>query len=701
MSGIENLLDHNLFFFINRFLSNPLFDAFMPFITDRAVPLLIPVLLFIFWQDRKKALIALILSLTALALSDGLSNILKHHFERPRPFVSMTDILVLAGRGKSFSMPSAHAANTTSVATVLIYMLSRLRSTRASLSSSASSLVTVLSGYLVVVAFTIAFSRVYIGVHYPSDVLAGMATGILTGLFIILVFAKTEKFYRIAPYPAVLGVLLLVMSLFRIYYILVGPLDLSPDEAQYWDWSRRLDLSYYSKGPAIAYIIAMGKALLGNTEIGIRLPAVFFSLFSSLVLYRMSRDMMKREAPEGSDTPEITGLLSALLIQIVPLFSTYGIVMTIDSPFIFFWSISLYLFYLAQRDRPETGRARLLYWALAGLTVGIGLLVKYTMSFFYLSAFLYLITDRKRRGLLVHPGPWLSFFISLLCFVPVLIWNSQHNWVTFLHTAGQAHLADGFKITTGRFLEFIGSQLGVVSPVLFVFILISLFVLRKRNSDGSLLFWFSIPILLFFSLKSLQGKVQANWALPAYIAGFVSLSIYTVKYWPGFRKSVRALLVAGALISIAISAVAHYPSAVNLPLKMDPTARLRGWDELGREVSKIADRMKTPYFIFSDKYQVTSELAFYADGNPTTYNVNLGRRMNQYDIWPGFYDLKGYNAIFVMTGDRPLPERIGRAFERCDRRLYTVREGTRVLRDYSIFECFGFRGMEKKAADNF
>ncbi len=701
MSGIENLLDHNLFFFINRFLSNPLFDAFMPFITDRALALFLPVLFFIFWQDRKKALLALILGLSALALSDGLSNILKHHFERPRPFVTLTDIMVLAGRGKSFSMPSAHAANTASVATVLIYMLSRLRSGRASLSSSTSFLTTILSGYLVVVASTIAFSRIYIGVHYPSDVLAGMAIGILTGLFIILVYAKTEKYYKIAPYPTVLGLVLLVLSLFRIYYIFVGPLDLSPDEAQYWDWSRRLDLSYYSKGPAIAYIIAMGKTFLGNTEIGIRLPAVFFSLFSSLVLYRMSRDMMKKEVPEGSDTPEVAGLLSALLIQIVPLFSTYGIVMTIDSPFIFFWTISLYLFYLAQKEWPETGKAKLLYWALLGLTTGIGLLVKYTMSFFYLSAFLYLITDRKRRGLLAHPGPWLSFLISILCFVPVLIWNSQHNWVTFLHTAGQAHLADGMKITIGRFFEFIGSQLGVVSPVFFVFILISLFVLRKKNSDGSLLFWFSIPILLFFSLKSLQGKVQANWALPAYIAGFISLSIYTVKYWHGFRKSVRALLVAGALISIAITAVAHYPSAINLPLKMDPTARLRGWNELGKEVGKIADGMKTPYFIFSDRYQVTSELAFYVRGNPVTYNVNLGRRMNQYDLWPGFYDLKGYNAIFVMTGDNPLPERIGRAFKRCDKRLYTVREETRVLRDYSIFECYGFKGMERKAADNF
>ncbi|NOZ25806.1 MAG: phosphatase PAP2 family protein [Nitrospirae bacterium] len=696
MSGIENLLDHKLFFFINRSLSNPLFDAFMPLITDMAVSLLLPVVLFILYIDRRKALIAVILALSALALSDGLSNLLKHFFERPRPFVGMSDVLVLAGRGKSFSMPSAHAANTASAATVLIVVLSWLRSRTASLSGHIRSF---LVGYLVAVAVTIAFSRVYIGVHYPSDVLVGLAIGTLAGLSVTAAYARAEKLFRVAPYQTVLGGVLLVLSLFRIYYILAGPLDLSPDEAQYWDWSRRLDLSYYSKGPAIAYIMAIGRTLLGNTEIGIRLPAVFFSLSSSLVLYGMSRDIMKSEGYEGRGAPEAAGLLSALMVQIVPLFSTYGIVMTIDSPLIFFWSVSLYLFYLAQRDRPEG--SGMLLWVLLGLTVGTGLLVKYTMAFFYLSAFLYLVADRRRRRLLASPGPWLSFFVSVLCFVPVLVWNAKHGWVTFLHTAGQAHISDGFTITVGRFFEFIGSQLGVVSPVILIVMLISLFSLRKKSAEGSLLFWFSIPVLLFFTLKSLQGKVQANWALPAYIAGFVSLGIYTARYWHEFRRATRGVLIAGAVLSLLISSAAHYPSILNLPPKMDPTSRLRGWQELGREVSRITSGMKAPYFIFSDKYQVTSELAFYVDGNPTTYNVNLGRRMNQYDIWPGFHDLKGYSAVFVMVGDRPLPERIGRAFEGCQKSLFTVREERRLLRDYSIFRCSGFRGMERKAAEKF
>ncbi len=700
MNGIENLLDQKLLFFVNKTLSVPSLDVLMPFVTDNAPLLLLPVLAFLFLQDRKDALLALVLSLSALALSDGISNILKHHFERPRPFQVLTEINVLVGKGRSFSMPSAHAANVTSVSTVLAYMLLRLRSL-AFISRRRALFMTALAGYVTAVASAVAFSRVYVGVHYPSDVIAGVVLGLLAGLFTIVVSLKAGEHYRRAPCPTVLALVLLVLSLFRIYYILVGPLDLSPDEAQYWDWSRRLGLSYYSKGPAVAYIIAAGRALLGNTEMGVRLPAVLFSLLSSVVLYVMTRDIMKREVPEGSGLPGAAGLVAALLPQVVPLFSAYGVIMTIDSPFIFFWSLSLYLFYRAVRDWPERGEPKLLTWMILGLAVGIGLLVKYTMAFFYLSAFLCLAADRDRRRLLLQPTPYLSFLVSLAAFSPVLIWNSMHDWVTFRHTAGQAHIADGVRLTLDRFLEFGGSQLGVISPVLLVFMLISLFVLRKRSEAGGILFWFSIPVLLFFTLKSFQGKVQANWALPAYISGFVALGIYTVKYWHGFRRPVRALLVTGVLMSVAISAAAHYPSLINLPPKMDPSARLRGWRELGEEISRRSGRMERPYFIFSDKYQVTSELAFYVKGNPVTYCVNLGRRMNQYDIWPGFHDLKGYDAIFVMLKDNPLPKVIRDAFEGCRKDLFSVREKEWVLRTYTIFECRGFKGMEQKAPEKF
>ncbi|MGC8852877.1 MAG: glycoside hydrolase, partial [Hydrogenobacter sp.] len=58
----------------------------------------------------------------------------------------------------------------------------------------------------------------------------------------------------------------LLLIIFRILYVLYYPVDLSPEEAQYWDWSRHLDLSYYSKPPMVGYLNFLTTKLLGNTE---------------------------------------------------------------------------------------------------------------------------------------------------------------------------------------------------------------------------------------------------------------------------------------------------------------------------------------------------------------------------------------------------------------------------------------------------
>ena len=67
---------------------------------------------------------------------------------------------------------------------------------------------------------------------------------------------------------------LAVLTGLRLAFLAWGGLDLSPDEAHYWEWSRRLDLSYYSKGPLIAYLIAGLTAVFGTSAFGIRLGAV-------------------------------------------------------------------------------------------------------------------------------------------------------------------------------------------------------------------------------------------------------------------------------------------------------------------------------------------------------------------------------------------------------------------------------------------
>jgi undecaprenyl-diphosphatase len=339
MTTLE-FLDQKLFFFINHSLSNSPFDVIMPFVTDNAITFILPVIVYMVWREGKKAALAIFLTLLALTFSDGVTNVLKHYFERPRPFIQISDVLKLVGSGSSYSMPSGHAANVLSVATVLTYSVLQSRNLRRR---------ALLICYLAVVGLAVSFSRIYVGVHYPSDVLVGNGVGILIGVLVVGSLYPVKKAHAKAPYATALGISLLFLSLFRMYYILSGSINLSPDEAHYWDWSRRLDLSYYSKGPAIAYFIAMGTFIFGDTEFGVRVLAVIFSVLSSLVLYMFGREVARENETDNSQVPEIVGLASALSLQLIPLFSTYGIIMTIDSPLIFFWSFSLYLFWRAMK----------------------------------------------------------------------------------------------------------------------------------------------------------------------------------------------------------------------------------------------------------------------------------------------------------------------------------------------------------------
>ncbi len=686
------LIDHLLFHFINHNLSNPLLDRLMPFVTNNVPLLFVPVLLFLLIKDRRLFVITLLVATVSLSLTDSLSNILKHLFQRPRPFVDLKDAIVLVGKGRSYSMPSSHASNSFSVALVLCYFISKLRD---------SKLKGLFSIYALTVALVVALSRVYVGVHYPSDVIAGALLGLVTGGFVLYGYSLFSGLFREKKSYALTLIFLFALSLLRILYIQYGPLDLSPDEAHYWDWSRNPALSYYSKGPGIAYIIRASTGVFGNTVSGVRLPAVMFMFLSSLIIYRLSFLISERfDGFESERSRHAVSFLNVVLFNITPLFATFGVINTIDSPLIFFWTLSLLLFWHLVAEWPLKKRSNW-WWILLGLMVGIGILVKYSMVFFTGSALLYLLFNREKRGLLLKPGPWMGFLVSVIATTPILLWNARHNWVTLLHTAGQAHLRDGLTLKPARFFEFLGSQLGVIGPVLFVLMLLALYWSFKQKREEGFLFWFFFPTFLFFLLKSLQGKVQANWALPCYISGTVAAGLYIYSHWKSWKNRGRLTIISGIAISLFITLVAHYPALIGLPPKMDPSARLRGWKPLGREVSSIVREFKRPYFIFSDRYQITAELAFYVNGKPRTYCVNLGRRMNQYDLWPGFYDLKGYDAVFVQWGKSPLPPLIARSFDECKRRLLTVKEGRYVLRDYSIFICKDFHGMKRELPDRF
>lgn len=170
--------DKALFSWLNLELTHPLLDSFMPWVTDREnffIPLALVGLGLIILGGRKERK-ALLLAILVLVITDPTSSFLKGQIQRIRPCNIEEMVKVLVGCTHSFSMPSSHAANIFGVSITLSLFYKKL------------------SPLFLFIAFLVAYSRVYVGVHYPSDVVAGAVLGISLSLFILTLEGKLAQF---------------------------------------------------------------------------------------------------------------------------------------------------------------------------------------------------------------------------------------------------------------------------------------------------------------------------------------------------------------------------------------------------------------------------------------------------------------------------------------------------------------------------
>jgi len=499
-------------------------------------------------------------------------------------------------------------------------------------------------------------------------------------------------------YTYLFWLLLIGSTIARLFYIGWGNLDLAPDEAHYWDWSRHLGLSYYSKGPAIAYIIFLGTHIGNllrinppNPAFWVRFSAIFNSLFIGIILWFITKRLWH--------SPKIS--FYALLITIAaPIFALGSILITVDNPLILYWILFIYLFILALETR------RPLYWYLSGIVFGLGFLSKYTMIAILFSVIIYLALSREHRFWLRRKEFFLFLIIASLCSIPVILWNYNHNWIGFRHLQGQAglsraNLVKSFfsKETLLQLGEFSGIQSAVISPGLFIIICWSFIkaqqIYRKtRDYKYNFLFWTGAPLLIFYLILSLHKPCQANWPIAGYLSGIILAAVFFAEgrknnfLWISIYTGLALLLTVFALDILPII-------GIQVPPRIEPFRRVIGWRKLGKQVGKIKDKLekKGSLFIFSTSYQITSELAFYTPGRPIVYCGRIKRRMNQYDLWDDFSKFAGYNAIYVKDADSIMDPSIAAMFQSWVKLpLVKIWRGTEIMHQYTIFICYRFKG---------
>jgi undecaprenyl-diphosphatase len=505
-------------------------------------------------------------------------------------------------------------------------------------------------------------------------------------------------------------IFLTALTAYRVAFIAAGVYELAGDECHYWEFSRRLDWCYFSKGPVVAWMIRLCTELLGHTELAVRLPAVLLSAATSLLIYWLGRRLHNATV----------GAWAGAIYQIVPIFAALSVGLTYDPPFLFLFVLATLITHAAAR-RPALWK-----WIALTLVIGLRLMTKYTMALFYPCALLYLLFDRDRRRLLLTPWPYLVVLVSFAFLTPLLMWNADHGWVNFAHNAHHTKLDEGLRFTPLKFLELLGSELAIVTPVLLVMMVIAQLKLRGRDPVS---FWFSIPLLAFFAAKSFFGSVNANWPLPAYPVGLIAFVAF---FFPRYRTATiheKRCTRLALIIPIIGTLFLQYPTVVSHTglglvrlsrvapdtlgplqewgetlIRKDPSRRLQGYSELADAVDRFRDRMDGDPFIVGADRLIPGRLAFYMRDNPVTYSfLEYDQVQHQYYLWPSYNNpaFYGRDAIYVTWHKERkaiIHPRFAAGFDRVQEHRVQVNDRFgRPLREFGVYLCYNFQGLPSRA----
>ena len=433
-------------------------------------------------------------------------------------------------------------------------------------------------------------------------------------------------------------VLLLAVTGYRVWFSM--RLELVPDEAYYWLWSQHLAASYRDKGPAIAWIIALGTRLFGDTVFGIRVFAVMLSTGSSWMLFMLARRLYD----------DRIALWCLLMATVTPLLAVGSILMTIDTLSVFFWALATIVWW----DALHRGTA--LHWACLGLAIGAGFLAKFTNGVQMACIVLFLLWSKEHRPLLCSRNMVVMGAAFLVAITPLLWWNVQTGWIHGMALHSRSGVNGAFQLHPAELFRFVGEQFAVTSPLFMAGIgVATVAVAWTRHAGVRTRFllsqwWPLYGVVLFFSLNK-AGK--ANWTVPALITGI----IVTVVFWRDVavrRPPWRSAIAAAFALAMAMTAVLHDTALLQLPPELDPLRRAQGWADFAAHVqrARLAHRANV---LIGNHYSQASMMAFYLPDRPVTYLPPAPYGTSQFTLWPSYRLQPETHALFVTDSMEPPP----------------------------------------------
>ena len=395
---------------------------------------------------------------------------------------------------------------------------------------------------------------------------------------------------------------LAVLALVALRLVAAAWTPLTFDEAYYWMWSKHLASGYYDHPPMVALVIRLGTMIAGDTELGVRLVSILLALPMSWAVYRATAILF------GSMRLAAT---ATILLNVTLMAAVGTMIVTPDAPVLV--ASCFVLFALAKV--LETGRGA--WWLAAGAAVGAALLSKYTALFFGPAIAIWLVSVPKLRRWLLSPWLYFGGLVALAIFAPVIFWNADHQWVSFIKQIGRARIED---FHPAFIAELVPTQVAFATPLVFILGAMGLYALLARNAGASAArvlisttFW---TIVVYFFWHSLHARVEANWFAPVYPAFAIAAAVaaHLVRWEVRIQRAVDFCRRWAAPVGILMFALLIVQADTGLLSGYRREATVRsvgvGWRELASQIEAVRVRLGATCVLAPD-YGTTGWLAFY------------------------------------------------------------------------------------------
>lgn len=365
-------------------------------------------------------------------------------------------------------------------------------------------------------------------------------------------------------------VIIVVATVLRL--VLAAVVGLGIDESYHVGISREFSLSYFDHPPLSLWLAGAWGRVFGEHPLVIRVPFILLSAGSTWLMYRLTATLYSDRA----------GVWAATAFNLAPVFTiSTGSWVLPDGPLMF--CLLLAATSVARAVFGERREASQWLWLGAGMAAGLALLSKYTALCSLVGVGLFLLSSDAHRQWLKRRDAWLAAALALVMCTPVLLWNGQHGFASFLF---QGQRATSFEFRPDWLLQnVLGQALYLLPSIAAVLVLAAWRSARAVSEQDRFLFWLSAPMIVGFLLLALTTRVLPHWPMAGWLFVFPIAGDLLARWDAAHSRRMRLLRAWTVAVVVTIAGVIGSHAATGwisriVSLPRDPSLELFDWRQL-------------------------------------------------------------------------------------------------------------------------